>query len=60
MQTDSVQCLVAEALIYYRFRGASLAAIDAYAKCRTHSKQFKLERDQALSQLQSDGSAESK
>lgn len=53
----SVTDAVADALCYYRYRGASLTAIDSYAGIR--SKDFNsTRRNEALTQLQSDGYAE--
>ncbi len=58
METDDFRSVVAEALTYYRFRGASLSSIGTFTRCRTDSKQFKTERDLALAELQNEGYAE--
>ncbi|MCA9117884.1 MAG: hypothetical protein KDA79_22590, partial [Planctomycetaceae bacterium] len=57
-QPLDVRSAVAEALRYYRYRGASLSSIDAYAGIRTDSRNYRSERKSALQQLSSEDYAE--
>lgn len=53
MQGD-VREVIAGAICYYRFRGASLRSIDAYARSRANRRDYAARRTRALNELEAE------
>ena len=51
-KNESVEEVVADAVRYYRYRGASLQTIDSYVHCRANSQNYAAKRSAAVSELE--------
>lgn len=57
-ETSTVQEAVADAIRYYRYRGASLQSIDSYARTRANGADYAILRAAAMTVLERDGQIE--